>query len=164
MAGAGLWILALALGIAVWRRDGWRVFSRALVDAGWRSASLVPRLSAAILTAGFATRLVPGALIGKYIGPETGFGGVLLAMAVGSIIPAGPIIAFPLVVVLNDAGAGRVQLITLLTSWSVFALHRVLTFEIPLMGGRFAAIRLVSSLPLPLIAGGLAAVALRWLS
>jgi hypothetical protein len=42
----------------------------------------------------------------------------------------------------------------------VFAIHRIIIYEIPLMGLRFSTIRLVSSLPLPLIAGGLTALIL----
>jgi len=41
-------------------------------------------------------------------------------MLIGGMIPGGPMISFPLVVVLDEAGAGLVQLITLLTAWSVF--------------------------------------------
>ena len=41
-------------------------------------------------------------------------------------------------------------------AWSVFAFHRVLIYEITLMGWRFSAIRLISSLILPPLAGLLA--------
>ena len=113
-----------------------------------------------MLTAGFAGQLIPSGVVAEHIGPDSGFTGVLIAMLVGGFIPAGPIISFPLVVVLSEAGAGMVQLITLLTAWSVFAIHRVIIYEIPLMGLRFSTIRLISSLPLPLIAAGLTALLL----
>jgi hypothetical protein len=51
------------------------------------------------------------------------------------------------------AGAGVAPLITFLTSWSVFAMHRFFAFELPLMGLNFAMVRLLSSVILPLIAG-----------
>ncbi|MEZ5830953.1 MAG: hypothetical protein R3D05_07205 [Dongiaceae bacterium] len=112
------------------------------------------------MTAGFVARLIPSDVVVEHIGPDSGLSGTLIAMLVGGFIPAGPIISFPLVVVLSHAGAGTVQLVTLLTAWSVFAIHRVVIYEIPLMGARFSAIRLVSSLPLPLIAAGLTALIL----
>lgn len=161
MGTLGLWILAAALGVMVYRRQGTVAFRLAMADAGLQAVSILPRIVAAVLTAGFVGLLLPTGALAHHMGPNSGLGGILLAMAVGSVIPAGPIIAFPLVVVMYDAGVGMAQLITLLTSWSVFAVHRVLTFEIPLMGGRFAALRFVSSLPLPLIAGGLTVLALR---
>jgi hypothetical protein len=52
-------------------------------------------------------------------------------------------------------------MVALMTAWSVLALHRVLSFELPLMGARFVMLRWIVSLPLPLIAGALAALLLR---
>ena len=40
-------------------------------------------------------------------------------------------------------------------------MHRVVIYEIPMMGWRFSMIRLLSSLPLPLIAAGLTALLLK---
>jgi hypothetical protein len=65
-------------------------------------------------------------------------------------------IAFPLVVVLRISGAGVPQVAAFLAAWSVFALHRVLIYEVAMMGYRFATIRLVSSLTLPIVSGGIA--------
>jgi hypothetical protein len=68
-------------------------------------------------------------------------------------VPGGPILSFPIVVVLYKAGAGVPQLIAFLTAWSVFAFHRIMIYEVNLMGWRFTAVRLVSSLVLPPLAG-----------
>ena len=46
-------------------------------------------------------------------------------------------------------GAGTPQLVAFLTAWSVFAMHRHLMWEIPLLGAGFAAKRLTASLVLP---------------
>ena len=40
-------------------------------------------------------------------------------------------------------------------------MHRVVIYEIPMMGWRFSMVRLVSSLPLPLIAAGMTSLLLR---
>lgn len=53
---------------------------------------------------------------------------------------------------------GFAPLVALMTAWSVLAVHRVLSFELPLMGPRFVSMRLLASLPLPLIAGALASL------
>ena len=160
MASIGLWTLALVLGYFVWQKHGREQLTDSLKQAGWRSLSLLPRIFAAVLTAGFVGELLPREFIAHHIGPDSGFSGVLLASAVGSVIPGGPIISFPLVVTLQNSGAGLVQLVAFLTAWSCFALHRVLTFEMPLMGPKFSGRRLISSLPLPFIAAGIMAISL----
>ncbi|SON57775.1 hypothetical protein HDIA_4234 [Hartmannibacter diazotrophicus] len=156
MATLLLWVGAVVLGYMVFRRYGLAEGVRTTRAATIRALQVMPRIIVAVLTAGFVGMLVPSGLVAEQIGPESGLRGVIIAMLVGGVIPAGPMISFPLVVVLNEAGAGQVQLITLLTAWSVFAMHRVIMYEIPLMGLRFGATRLAASLPLPLIAAGLA--------
>jgi uncharacterized membrane protein YraQ (UPF0718 family) len=155
-----IWTLAVALGGLLWIKRGHEETVVAMRKALDRALRVLPRLAVAVLTAGFVARLIPSDVVVEHIGPDSGLSGTLIAMLVGGFIPSGPIISFPLVVVLSQAGAGTVQLVTLLTAWSVFAIHRVIIYEIPLMGARFSMIRLVCSLPLPLIAAGLTALIL----
>jgi uncharacterized membrane protein YraQ (UPF0718 family) len=117
----------------------------------------LPRITIAIVAAGFIARLLPNAVAAHLIGPESGAKGILIASVVGGFVPSGPFVSFPIVVALDKAGAGTPQLIAFLTAWSVFAFHRVLIYESTLMGWRFSATRLVASLPLPPAAGFLAA-------
>ena len=155
-----IWSLAAVLGVLTyWKRgrDETMVAARKAFD---RCVRILPRIAVAVLTAGFVARLIPSDIVVEHIGPESGISGTLIAMLVGGFIPVGPIISFPLVVVLSNAGAGTVQLVALLTAWAVFAVHRIIIYEIPLMGPRFSMIRLVSSLPLPLIAAGLTSLML----
>ncbi len=150
-----LWALALVLGLLAVRR-GPDTARRGLEISLERVLGIVPRIAVALLTAGFVAKLVPGELIAGLIGGESGWRGVLIASVTGGFVPAGPIIAFPLVVVLSKAGAGFPQIVAFLTAWSVFAFHRVLIYETTLMGWRFSAVRLISSLILPPLAGLLA--------
>lgn len=75
------------------------------------------------------------------------------ASIVGAILPGGPMLAFPLALVLLKAGTGIPQLIALLTAWSALTIQRLLLYEVPLLGGRFAWTRFLSSLLLPLVTG-----------
>lgn len=161
MGTVALWCLALALGILVWIRKGRRGAAHAFLEAAGRALKTLPRIVVAVLTAGFAGQLIPGGVVADHIGADSGLAGVLIAILVGGFIPGGPIISFPLAVVLYEAGAGLVQLVALLTAWSVFAMHRVVIYELPMMGWRFSVARLLSSLPLPLIAAGIAALLVR---
>ncbi len=63
---------------------------------------------------------------------------------------------FPLALVLWRAGAGDAQMVAFLSGWTVIALHRSLTFEIPLVGSKFALFRLAVSWVMPLLAGAIA--------
>ena len=147
-----LWALALALG-ALALRQGRETARRGLETSIERFVGVMPRIALALLTAGFVAKLMPGEPIAAHMGPESGWRGILLASVTGGFVPAGPIISFPFVVVLYKAGAGIPQLVAFLTAWSVFAFHRVLIYETSLMGWRFSAVRLTSSLVLPPLAG-----------
>jgi uncharacterized membrane protein YraQ (UPF0718 family) len=138
-------------------RRGPAVALSGLTGALERIVSIIPRIVVALLMAGFVAKLMPGEPVAGLIGPGSGLKGILIASVVGGFVPAGPIISFPIVVVLYKAGAGIPQLVAFLTAWSVFAFHRVMIYESTLMGWRFSAIRLVSSLVLPPLSGLLAA-------
>jgi uncharacterized membrane protein YraQ (UPF0718 family) len=150
-----LWLIAAALGaLALSRRDGRH--RAGLTFALDRFVEIFPRIILALLTAGFVSSLIPAETIAAWLGDESGLAGILLASLLGGIIPGGPVIAYPVAVLLDTAGAGLPQIVAFLTAWSVFAIHRVLLFEISLIGWRFTALRLASSLPLPVVAGLLA--------
>lgn len=146
-----LWVAALALiGVSAWR--GAPVAAR--LREGLRQAlALLPRLLLALLAAGFVERLLPVSEIAALIGAASGFTGIVIAAIAGSFVPAGPMISFPLLLILSGNGAGTAQLIAFLSGWATLALHRVFAFEVPLLGVRFAALRLLVSLPVPILAG-----------
>lgn len=130
---------------------------REAVAAGWRQLQwLLVRVPLAVVAASLAAPLVPAGPVSEWLGPESGLGGIAIASLFGGILPGGPVIAFPLVIVLEGAGAGRPQLVALITGWSVLAVHRLLVFEAPLLGWPLTLRRLAASLPLPFIAGLLA--------
>lgn len=143
--------LALVLAFLTFRKSP-ALFRSSMRSASVRFVEIIPRVSVAILAAGFVGKLLPAETVGSQIGPDSGFYGIALAAFAGGITPAGPIVSFPIIVVLMKAGAGFPQVVAFLTAWSVFALHRVLTYEIPMMGWRFSAVRLAASAPLPFLA------------
>ena len=147
-----LWLLALVLAFIALRRSTAKA-RVAIATAGERFLEIMPRIALALMAAGFIGVLIPSEPVARYIGAESGFPGILLASIVGGFVPGGPILSFPIIVVLYKAGAGLPQVIAFLTAWSVFAFHRVLIYEITLMGWRFSAVRLISSIILPPLAG-----------
>ncbi len=147
-----IWMLAAVLaGTAMSRRDG------SLADGALYGADqlvrLLPRLVVALTAAGFIAPLIPGDEVGRWLGTDSGALGIAIAAFAGLLIPSGPVVTFSLAAVLFHAGAGTPQMVAFVTSWSVFALHRITIYEIPMLGWRFLSVRLLSVLPLPLIAG-----------
>ena len=147
-----LWLLALVLAFIALRRSTAKA-RVAIATAGERFLEIMPRIALALMAAGFIGVLIPSEPVARYIGAESGFPGILLASVVGGFVPGGPILSFPIIVVLYKAGAGLPQVVAFLTAWSVFAFHRILIYEIALMGWRFSAVRLISSIILPPLAG-----------
>jgi len=102
--------------------------------------------------AGFVEVLVPKDLITKWIGEKSGIRGILIATAAGVVTPGGPMISFPLIAALYRLGADFGPLVGYLTSWELMGMQRIIVWEIPFMGIRFALLRFTVSLLLPIIA------------
>lgn len=152
-----LWSIALVLGVMVVRRSP-RLAVAAAQAAGQNLVAILPRLAVALILAGFIGKLIPGDAIGHLIGHDSGWRGLAVATLFGGMMPSGPMIAFPVVVVLRHADAGLPQVVAFLTAWSVFAWHRVLIYEATMLGWQFVSARLAASLVLPLVAGAIAVV------
>lgn len=149
-----LGLLALALASLAWRRhDG--TFTRGVREA-WRTTRQTgPLLVIAFLIVGYANVLAPQQLIQAWIGPESGWKGLLLGELVGMVLPGGPYVVFPLIAVLYKAGAGIGPAVTIITSWAMLGLVSV-SFELPFMGWRFTAVRWTLGLVFPVVCGFLA--------
>lgn len=152
-----LWLMVAGLLVVAYRqpqkkhRLGLRVGANII-------ATNTPRVVMALLIAGFASQILPKELVAEWIGGASGMRGILIASLLGGFIPGGGIISFPVAVVLYKAGADIPQLVAFLTSWSVLGLHRVFIFEAPMLGVRFAAMRISASVLLPPLSGVIAAV------
>lgn len=124
-------------------------------------AYVIPQLAVALLTAGFLAKLIPGEWVAGYLGTEAGWWALVIGAVAGPVIPAGPILAFSIAAVFERAGATPEALVAFITSWSLFTLHRVITYEIPLLGFSFLRLRLLSVGLMPICAGLIAAGLLR---
>lgn len=152
---AGILILYSMAGIlmamALSRGDG--SFRLGLRRALEQFLILAPRMFCALIAAGFIAKLIPSEFIARYLGSEAGMTAVLIASATGIAIPAGPVIAFSIAAVFAQAGASVPALIAFITSWSIFAAHRIFIYEIPLLGMSFLRLRLIAVGITPLVAG-----------
>lgn len=147
-------LLALVVYLAI--NDPPRIVT-ALRIAGRQARVLVIRIPLAILAASFIAHLIPTEHVSTWIGRDSGFAGILIACAVGAFIPGGPMLTFPLALVIWQLGAGQAQMVAFLAAWSIFAFHRMISYELPLLGPRFVLVRLGSAWMLPVLAGLIAA-------
>jgi uncharacterized membrane protein YraQ (UPF0718 family) len=162
-----LMILAVATAAAgyfAWAKDPASLgrAARFSADEGMR---LAIRLPFSLVAASCLAELIPERYIVAMLGPETGMSGIMLASLFGGLLPGGPMVSFPIAILLMREGAGGAQVIALITGWSVYAFHRVIAYEIPIMGLRFVALRMIASSFVPVAAGVLAgalAAAVGW--
>ena len=149
-----LWLIMAGLAYVAWRRGDGALKQGAIL--GWKSFkrnALV--LILAFIIVGFVEVLSPQNLIETYLGPESGWQGLLLAEVIGMLLPGGPYAVFPIIGVIFAAGAGLGPVVTLVTSYSLLAFLTI-TFELPFMGWRFTAVRWGTGLLVPLLAGAVA--------
>lgn len=156
--GAFYFLLALALltgAIAFWLAG-----PATLVEGSRQLLSdllmILPQVLLGILVGSLFTVLVPREVVGRLLGQQSSLRGIVIASIIGAIMPGGPFASFPLVYALARSGAGVGALIAFLVAWAAVGVHRLIIWEIPFMGADFAALRFVSSLPLPIVAGLLA--------
>lgn len=151
-----LLILLVALCIVAWRTGGPELLRTGLSGGGQLLVRYSALLVVSFLAAGLFEVLVPHAWVSRTLGEESGFGGILIATGMGAITPAGPFVAMPVAAVMIRAGAGIGPVVAFLTGWSLLAIHRMVAWELPILGPRVTAIRYGASLALPVIAGLLA--------
>lgn len=146
-------LLVVLLGLAMWQRQDFGPVTKRFIE---QFSMLVPRMLCALVAAGFIAQLIPKEAIARLMGDDAGFLAIPVAAAAGLMVPAGPVIAFAIAAVFAKSGASTAALITFVTSWSIFAAHRILIYELPLLGASFLRLRVVSAAAVPFLAGLLA--------
>ena len=153
-----LWTIVLALGLALILRSH-SMFIDSLRFAGREFLMLLPRIAIGMVGSGFIAELLPSALIPTWLGAETGTGGLALATVLGALTPGGPVVGFAIATAALKSGAGAPQVIAYTTAWALFALQRLVLYEIASMPARVVWVRAAVSLPLPFLAAALATLA-----
>ncbi len=149
-------LYAILATLALSRRDD--TFSKAIARSVQQFWLLAPRMICALIAAGFIAELIPSAFIARFLGDSAGLAAIPVAFLAGTIIPSGPVIAFSIAAVFKHAGASTPALITFIASWSIFAAHRIIIYEIPLLGPTFLRLRVLAAGGMPLVGGVVAIV------
>jgi uncharacterized membrane protein YraQ (UPF0718 family) len=148
-------VLALLIALA-YARGGGELVQQGLRDGGGLLVRFGLVIVVSFLAAGVAQVLIPHEWVNEALGRDSGFRGIALGAAAGIITPSGPFVSMPIAVVLIKSGAAAGPVVAFLTGWAVLALHRLIAWEAPILGWRFALFRWSVCLVLPLVAGLLA--------
>jgi hypothetical protein len=97
--------------------------------------------------------VIPRDKVAATVGRGSGIMGLVVATFAGTITVGGPTAAFPLLAILGAIGADRGVLVTFITAWATLGLQRILTWDEPMMGAEFSALRFAATFALPVLAG-----------
>jgi hypothetical protein len=153
-----LWgfVIVLALTAAVRSRAlAWSGLREGVIDC----LRLVPRLIVGVVGAGFLSEVLPQDVIVSWFGPGSGLTGLLIASIAGALTPGGPVVGFAIAATGLKSGAGGPQIVAYVTAWSLFAMERLLIWEMPVMERKAVLLRIAVSLPLPFLAAAVAMLA-----
>ncbi len=149
-------VLLAGLGALAWWRGGAPLLRAGLGSGGELLVRYAAVIVVSFLAAGLVQELIPREWVQGALGRGSGMRGILLGTGAGMLTPAGPFVSMPIAAVLIRSGAALPAVVAFLTGWSLLAVHRLVAWEMPILGLRFALIRYALSALLPLLAGLLA--------
>jgi uncharacterized membrane protein YraQ (UPF0718 family) len=153
---AAITLVMLAAAVTVLVRDGSEHFLAVLRSDLGLFVGLLPKMLAGCLIGGFVILLLPREIVVRWVGAESGLLGILVASAIGIILPGGPFTIYPIAGAFLAIGADAGAAIAFVTSWTLLGVNRAVIWELPFFGVDFVTWRVALAIPLPLIAGLLA--------
>jgi uncharacterized membrane protein YraQ (UPF0718 family) len=150
-----LWMIALALGLISASRSR-AVFRASLREGFSDTLKLIPRIMLGVVGSGYIAAILPPEIVGHWLGADSGVTGLCIAVIGGAFTPGGPVIGFSIGAAALKGGAGTPQVIAYTIAWALFAVQRLFIWELPVMPQRLVWVRVISSLPLPLLAAACA--------
>jgi uncharacterized membrane protein YraQ (UPF0718 family) len=153
--------LAITAAATVYLRDGREHFLEVLGTDVSLFVDMLPKVLAGCLIGAFVTLLLPREMVARWVGHESGFAGLLIATFFGFLLPGGPITIYPVAGAVLVMGADAGAVVAFIVSWTLIGYTRALVWELPFFGADFVLWRIAAAVPLPIIAGILARVAVR---
>jgi uncharacterized membrane protein YraQ (UPF0718 family) len=156
--------IILVLAFLAWRRqgtDGWRDAGKA---GGSLFLSVLPNLILGFTIAGFLQVLLPKDAIARWMGDAAGWRGLFAGSFAGIVTPGGPFTHFPILAGFMQKGAGVGAVSAYICGWAILGVHRIVIWEIPILGWKFVVARVLACLIFPPICGFIAGWIYRALS
>lgn len=152
----GLAAVVAVLYFTIYRRTGF--FPLGTVGkAAQLMAGILPRMVLGILLGVAVAELLPREIIEGWLSDRSGWRGHAVGWAAGAVAPIGmPFVLYPLAAGMMAGGAGVGPIVTFLTASALFGPMRIITFELPILGGGFFLLRVLCVFWMPPVAGYLA--------
>ncbi len=139
----------------VYRRDGLPgltgIFSHDVELFG----GILPRMLAGCTLGAFVSEMLPQDKVSRALGANSGFRGLVVGTVFGALLPGGPFTAYPVASALLTIGADFGAVIAMVTSWVLIGYGRAISWELPILGTDFTIWRIITCLPIPVLAGAL---------
>lgn len=146
-------VLSFGAMIAVTMRDGVAVAWHILQEDAWLFVTILPKVLLGCIIGGLARLLIARETIETHIGAGSGLKGLVIAMVIGALFPAGPFTIFPLAAVMLVSGADRGSAVAFISGWLLLGVNRAIIWEMPFLGTDFVLFRILVSLPMPILMG-----------
>ena len=146
-----LWTIVAALALTVFLRRRPELVP-SLRFGALDFLMLLPRIAIGMIGSGFIAEILPQQLIPVWLGADSGITGLMIATVAGALTPGGPVVGFAIAAAALKGGAGAPQVIAYSVAWALFAIQRLIVFEVPMMPAYAVWIRALVSLPLPFLA------------
>jgi hypothetical protein len=147
-----LWVLVAGLALTAAVRSK-ALFREGATEGARDFVMLLPRIMIGVVGSGYVAAIMPQDLITTWIGPNSGISGITIATLAGAITPGGAVVGFSVGAAALKGGGGAPQVIAYSTAWSLYALTRLINWEVAMMPPRVVWLRAAVSVPLPFLAG-----------
>ncbi|PKM79313.1 MAG: permease [Firmicutes bacterium HGW-Firmicutes-13] len=147
-----MFVITVLLAALAYYQGGQELVADGL-KAGWGMLSeTAVLLILAFMAAGLIQTLISHDMITRWLGKESGWKGIILASAVGGIIPGGPYVYYPIASSFLNAGAEMGTLIAFVSAKSLWDIAR-LPMEAAILGPKLTLIRNAVTFFFPFIVG-----------
>ncbi|MBW1801855.1 MAG: permease [Deltaproteobacteria bacterium] len=145
-------LLLAAILFATWK-GGWSLTASGFIKTGHIVEKVWFRLLLGFILGGLIQELIPRDMISKWLGPESGLKGILIASYAGIFLAGSPYMMLPVFVSIYRAGAGVGPLMALLSGRGLLSLQLLLVWQIPFLGVELSVARYLACIIVPPIAG-----------
>ena len=147
-----LWVMVAVLALTAAVRSK-ALFREGATEGARDFVLLLPRIMIGVVGSGYIAAIMPQDLISNWIGPNSGLLGIAIATGAGAITPGGAVVGFSVGAAALKGGGGAPQVIAYSTAWSLYAVQRLINWEVAMMPPRVVWLRAAVSIPLPFLAG-----------
>ncbi|MEA1865333.1 MAG: permease [Euryarchaeota archaeon] len=153
--GSTIWIYlicAVLLFIIAYTRVGQKEAVSGVRSSLVLFLEILPLIIIALVIGGMIQVIIPQEMIEQFLGTSSGIKGIVTGSLAGSVMPGPPYASLPIVASLLKSGAGTGPMVAMVTAWALWRVN-LIPLEIAFIGPKFMAIRFLSTLLFPILAG-----------